>query len=156
MALFDALIKPTLDSVTAIIQQFHLSPEEKAKAEQAIQAAKVQAQAAADDYEVKLNDIAGQNIRAEASSQDKFTERARPSFLYVVISVFAFNYIGIPFAQLFGSKVQPIVLPGDLLTLFGVCITGYVFSRSAEKVASLPGDSQINVLGVKIGNKSNG
>lgn len=154
MPVFDALIKPALDSVTTLIGQFHLSPEDKAKAEQAIAAANAQAQQAALDYDAKLNDIAGQNIRAEAQSGDKFTARARPAFMYVIIAVFAFNYIFIPFAQIFGSKVQPTTLPTDLLTLFGICVSGYAFSRTAEKIAAMPGDSQISVLGLKVGNKN--
>ena len=154
MPLFDALIKPALDSVTALISQFHLSPEDQLKAQQAVAAAAQQAQVAAMDYDAKLNDIAGQNIRAETSSEDKFTSRARPSFMYVVIAVLAFNYIGLPLAMVFGSTVQPINLPADLLTLFGFCVGGYAASRTVEKVTSLPGDSQISVMGLKIGNKS--
>ena len=74
-------------------------------------------------------------------------------FLYVIVAIFAVDYIVLPLAQLFGSHVQPVALPGDLLTLFGVGLTGYGISRTCEKVAALPGDSEISVLGVKIGNK---
>lgn len=154
MALFDSLVKPALDSVTTLIQQFHLSPEQAQQAQQAMADAAAKAQQAALDYDAKLNDIAGQNIRAEAASGDKFTERARPSFMYLVMGVLAFNYIVLPAAQIFGSKVQPFALPPDLLTLFGVCVSGYAMSRTVEKVASLPGDSQMSVLGMKIGNKN--
>ncbi len=159
--LFDSLVKPALDSVNDLIGQFHMSPEDKAKATQAIADASAKAQQTAADYDIQLNSIAGQNIRADASSGDKFTARARPSFMYVIILVLAFNYIGLPIAQIFGSHVAPIQLPGDLLTLFGVCVTGYVMSRTAEKaissserIAAMPGDSQISVLGLKMGNKS--
>lgn len=148
------LVGQAFDGLTKIIGEFHMSPEEKVAAQQAIADAQAKAVAAAQDYEVQLNTIAGQNIRADASSGDKFTQRARPTFMYVIIAVLAFNYIGLPFMQVFGSKVLPIVLPGDLLTLFGVCVTGYVMSRSAEKIAALPGDSQVSVLGMKAGNKS--
>jgi hypothetical protein len=152
--IFDALIKPTLDSVTGLISQFHLSPEQEAQARQALADEAQRAQAAAADYDVKLNQIGSDNIKADAATGDKFTQRARPSFLYVIIAVFAWNYIGIPFAQIFGSHVQPITLPADLLTLFGVAICGYSFSRTAEKIAAMPGDSQISMLGIKIGQKS--
>lgn len=154
MALWDELVKPALDSVTALIGQFHMSPEEKVQAQQAIADASQKAEQASRDYEVQLNTIASQNIRADATNGDKYTERARPTFMYVIIAVFAFNYIGLPIAQIFGSKIGPIVLPADLLTLFGVCVTGYVFSRTAEKVSAMPGDSQVSVLGMKVGNKS--
>lgn len=152
--LFDSLVKPALDSVNDLISQFHMDPSDKAKAQQAIADASAKAQQAAADYDVQMNAIASSNIRADDATGDKFTSRARPSFMYVIICVFAFNYIGLPLAEIFGSHVQPITLPADLLTLFGVCVTGYVMSRTAEKVASLTGDSQINVLGIKVGNKS--
>lgn len=154
MALFDSLIKPALDSLTTLIEQFHMSPEDKAKAQQAIADAAAKAQADAINYDIQLNTIASQNIQAEAKTGDKFTERARPSFMYVIIAVFAFNYIVIPLAEIFGSKIQPVSLPTDLLTLFGVSISGYAFSRTAEKIAALPGDSHISVLGMKVGNKN--
>jgi hypothetical protein len=154
MALFDSLIKPALDSINDLIGQFHLSPEDAAKAKQAIADASAKAQQTALDYDVQLNTIAGENIRADASNGDKYTARARPSFLYVVIFILAFNYIGIPLAQIAGTHVAPIVLPSDLLALFGIAMTGYSMSRTVEKIAALPGDSQISVLGMKIGNKS--
>ena len=153
MALFDTIIKPALDSVNTLIEQFHLSPEDKAKAQQAIADAAAKAQQSANDYEVQLNTIAGQNIRADAQNGDKFTQRARPLFMYMIEAILGFNYIGVPIAQIFGSKVAPISLPTDLLTLFGICVTGYVFARSVDKTIATPGDSQVNILGMKFGNK---
>lgn len=147
-------IGPVFDGLSKVIGEFHMSPEEKAAAQQAISDAQAKAIQAAQDANIQLNAIASQNIRADATSGDKYTERARPTFMYVIIAVFAFNYIGLPIAQIFGSKVLPIVLPGDLLTLFGVCVTGYVMSRTAEKISAMPGDSQVSVLGMKAGNKS--
>src|SRR5690349_11377350 len=102
MALFDSLIKPALDSVTNLINQFHLSPEDKAKAEQAIRDAQEKARNDALEYDAKLNDIAGQNIRADAQNGDKFTSRARPMFMYIIEAILAANYILIPVAKLFG------------------------------------------------------
>jgi Holin of 3TMs, for gene-transfer release len=153
MPIFSELLKPALDSVTGLVSEFHMSPEDKAKFAQAAADAAAKAQQASVDYDAKLNDIAGQNIRADSTSGDKYTERARPSFMYLVMAVLAFNYIGLPCAQVFGSHVEPIALPADLLALFGVCVTGYSFMRTAEKVAGLPGDSQMSVLGMKVGNK---
>lgn len=153
MPIFDSVVKPVLDSVTNVIGEFHLSPEDKLKFEQAKSELAQRAAESAANYDCKLNDIAGQNIRADAMSGDKFTERARPSFLYVIIAVLAANYILIPLSSVFGCKAQPVALPTDLLTLFGVAICGYGFSRTAEKVAALPGHSEVSVLGLKIGNK---
>ena len=154
MPIFDSLVSPLLTATQGIISEFHLSPEQAVEAQQKLAAAAQQAQKDANDYDAQLNETAAKNIQAEESSNDKYTERARPTFMYIIEAIFVFNFIFLPIAQIFGSKVQPIALPGDLLTLFGICITGYVFARSAEKVAAMPGDSQINVLGMKVGNKS--
>jgi len=153
-ALFDQILKPALDSVTNIIGEFHESPEDKAKAQLALVQASNQLQIAAMEYDAKLNEDASANIRADASSNDKYTMRARPTFMYIVEAILVFNYIGIPLAMLFGAKMQPILLPSDLLMLFGVCVSGYAISRTVEKALALPGDSQLSFLGLKVGNKS--
>jgi Holin of 3TMs, for gene-transfer release len=111
----------------------------------------------------QLNATAGQNIRADAQSQDKFTQRARPLFMYIVEAILAFNYIGIPLgkvaARMFagaaaGAGLDPIVLPTNLLTLFGFCVCGYVGARSIDKALELPGDSSVNILGASFKNNS--
>jgi len=64
-------------------------------------------------------------------------------------------YGGDGLARVNGRVVlAPFVLPTDLLTLFGVCVTGYVFARTADKTAALPGDSKVSILGMTVGNKS--
>jgi holin (3TMs family) len=154
MPLFDSLISPALDGASKIISQFHLSPEDKVKAEQAMAELRLQSKQQANDQEVKLNDIAGQNIRSDAQSQDKFTQRARPLFMYIIEAILTFNFIGIPIAKMFGLHAEVIVLPADLLVLFGVCVTGYVFNRSAEKIAAMPGSSTFSFLGMTASNDS--
>ena len=84
---------------------------------------------------------------------DRYAACARPTFLYVIVAILAVDYIVLPLAKLFGSHVEPVALPADLLTLFGVGLTGYSLSRTAEKVAALPGESEVSILGLKVGNK---
>jgi hypothetical protein len=149
MAIFDQLISPLLTSAQALISEFHLSPEDKVKAEQWTADQAQVAQKQANDYEIQLNTIAGQNIRADAASGDKFTQRARPWFMYIIEFILAFNYIAVPaYEMVTGKALVPVALPADLLTLFGVCVTGYVFNRTAEKIAAMPGDSSVNMLGI--------
>jgi hypothetical protein len=155
MALFDQILSPLLDQATKIISEFHASPEEKQAAIEKMEQLRQQSVDSSRNYEVQLNTIAGQNIRADAESQDRFTQRARPLFMYIIEFILAFNYIGTPiYAMVTGKSLAPVQLPADLLTLFGVCVTGYVFARTAEKVSGMSGDSEINVLGMKIANKS--
>lgn len=147
-----ALIGPSFDAISKIISEFHLAPDEKIKLQQAQEELRQNIAKQADDFEVQLNETASKNITADANSKDMFTERARPMFMYLVEAILGMNYLFIPFCAIFGSKLQPFPLPGDLLVLFGTCITGYVFSRSVDKALALPGNTQINVLGMKMAN----
>src|SRR5258708_39310282 len=81
-------------------------------------------------------------ILAEACSPDKWTSRARPSFLYVMYSMIL---ISMPFAVLWAF--QPVVadrmatglnrwltaLPDGLWQLFGLGYVGYTGGRAFEK-----------------------
>jgi hypothetical protein len=153
MDLFTGSIGPAFDGVSKLIDQFHMSPEEKAQLQQQIADAQEKARQASRDYDVKLNDIAGQNIRAEETSGDKFTIRARPAVIWMGNLLIFWNYALVP---VFGHRwtLTPASLPDAFWWTWGTVVTGYVFSRSAEKISQMPGDSQISVLGMKIGNKS--
>ena len=153
MAIFDDLVKPALDSVNDLIAQFHMSPEEKAAATQAINDAAQKAQSAANDYDSKLNDIAGQNIRTEEGSTDKFTTRARPAVIWMGNLLIMWNWGVVPVIGVHWH-LTPAPIPDSFWWTWGTVVTGYVFSRSAEKIAQLPGDSQISLPFLKIANKN--
>lgn len=156
MSLFDSLIKPALDSVTSLVEQFHLSPEDKQKAVQAMAQIKQDAENAANQQEIQLNQIAGANIQSEAKTGDKFTERARPAFLWLVYFILIFNYFLLPVVQFAAHKtLAPINLPDQLWFLFSSGYLGYVVARSADKHQSLPGESSIALpFGIKLNNNT--
>lgn len=79
---------------------------------------------------------------AEASSQDKWTSRARPSFMYVMyVMILACIPMGIVYAVnptmagniTIGVKAWLTAIPDSLWALMGVGYTGYVASRSYDK-----------------------
>lgn len=82
-------------------------------------------------------------IVADSQSSDPWTSRARPSFLYVVYILLLWS---LPMGVLFvfnpeaamsfttGFKLWLEAIPENVLTLFGVVMTGYVAGRSWEKV----------------------
>ncbi len=147
-----------LDGVSKIIAQFKMSPEDKANLQlQLTQNADAFA-SAEDDYNAKLNDIAGQNIRAEEQSGDKYTMRARPSVIWVGLYVIVWNYCGPLFIVekfITHTPIAPIDLPSFFWETWGAIALGYVAMRSADKLLGLPGDSQIKLpFGVQIGNRS--
>lgn len=150
----DVLGSSLLDSVKGIIAEFHMSPEDKAKLQAQLDAEKEQFALAENDYNMKLNDIAGQNIRAEEQSGDKFTMRARPAVIWVGLLMFFWNYCFVPTAAMHWH-IPALPIPDTFSEIWGVVVTGYVFSRTADKLMALPGDSQIKLpFGVQISNNS--
>ena len=147
-----------LDGVSKVINSIRgKNPEDAAKLEalkQQYQAEFLQAQTelakATMDENVRLNDIAGQNIRAEQGS--KYTAWARPSVIYAWIAVIIYNYI---ISGLIGK--QPIVMPDMFWEVSGIVITGYVFTRTGQEIASKvlggQGGSMQLPLGVKMDSK---
>jgi hypothetical protein len=81
-------------------------------------------------------------ILAEAGSADKWTSRARPSFLYVMyfilmLCVFG-GVLGIWYpqeTQMAAKNINALLkaLPEDLYTLFGLGYLGYTGARSFDK-----------------------
>jgi hypothetical protein len=157
---FGAVFKTILggdpvEGVTKLINQFKESPEQKIDEEKFLAELQAQRDQIAAARDQALDDIAGQNIRAETTSADKYTARARPTFLYIIEAVLGFNYILLPAMQFsMGRGVAPILLPSDLLWLFGACVLGYTGARSLDKFMSLPGESKIDLPLVKMSNVS--
>jgi hypothetical protein len=82
---------------------------------------------------------------AEANSEDKWTSRARPSFMYVMyVLMLACIPMGLVFAlaphtgEAIATGMQRwlAAIPESMWTLFGVCFSGYTLSRGVEKVVS--------------------
>jgi hypothetical protein len=119
------------------IGMFKLSPEKKAELqalvdqhefELKIKQAELEAKLA--EYQAREIEAASANIRAEAASGDKYTSRARPSFIYVMLAIFIANYMAFP---LLGRDV--LSFPESLFWLFGSCMLGYTGARTWEKFA---------------------
>lgn len=128
-----------LSQVKGLIDEFHTSPEIKAQLQAAVDANQTQIQLAQIALESKLQDTlareteaASANIRAEAASGDKFTSRARPSVIYVVLVILSANYIVFP---LVGKTA--LAFPDALFWLFGSVVLGYTGARSWDKFTIL-------------------
>lgn len=81
-------------------------------------------------------------IVAEAQSQDPWTSRARPTFLYLIYAVIAFCFLGgvlglwwhdavIHVADTINALLRAV--PDQLWNLFGVGYLGYTGARSLDK-----------------------
>ena len=127
--------------VKDVVGTFKLTPEAKAEIDKQIEEHAFELAKLDREYETKLLDVqareieaAGANIRAEAQSGDKYTSRARPTFLYIIETILACNYILFP---LIGRPA--LDLPEAAFWLFGSCMLGYSGARSWEKVIGMKG-----------------
>ena len=128
-----------LQTVKGLVDSFHTSPELKAQMQAAIdenqtqiQLAQIALESKAQDTLARETEAAGANIRAEAASGDKYTSRARPSVIYVVLVILSANYIVFP---LVGKTA--LVFPDALFWLFGSVVLGYTGARSWDKFTLL-------------------
>lgn len=119
-----------------VVGTFKADPNKTLEFQQAIDANKTAISAKQLELEEKLQDelaaevnAASANIRADAASGDKYTSRARPSFIYVMLAVLLFNYVALPLMH-----IEPRMLPDGLYWLFGSCMLGYTGARTWEKL----------------------
>lgn len=137
MPLLDTILGGNLGQLFKdVVGTFHLDPEKKAEFQAAVdanQAALAQKQldleAVAQQTLAREVEAASANIRAEASSGDKYTSRARPSFIYVMLGILLANYVIFPVVG-----HTPLQFPDALFWLFGSCMLGYTGARTWEKV----------------------
>jgi hypothetical protein len=129
------------DVFSKVVGTFKLSPDKAAELQSLrethaadIAKLQMQMQMAAQDALTQEIQAAGQNIRAEATNGDKFTSRARPTFLYVGNTIILCNYLIFPLMHR-----EPVPFPEPLFWLFGSVMLGYVGARSWEKISGMKG-----------------
>lgn len=132
MALLDALIGPLASIIDKII------PDKEARAKAKLELLKLEGAQEMQMVEARL-----QAIVAEANSQDPWTSRARPSFLYVMYAMIlwalpmgvlaAFNP-GAARDIASGMNAYLGGLPEPLYALFGTGYLGYTAARQWGKV----------------------
>jgi len=132
------LVGTPFKSIGDLIEEFHLSPEDKAKLQQAAQELEVRREEIEAAREEALAQIQSQNITAETKSEDPYVRRARPTFLYVVIAAMAYSLIVAPTINACLHKgLVAMQIPDAYLELFGVAFLGYTGARTWEKTKGL-------------------
>jgi hypothetical protein len=153
--LFGSGVSSIGDVFTKVVGAFKLSPDKQAELTEL--AASNSEKLAELDREIQQNAMkyeadavasASANIRAEEGSGDKYTARARPTFIYFMLLIFAANYILFPLLN-----KAPLQFPDSLFWLFGSCMLGYTAARSWEKVLGMPGESSVSIGPLKTSNK---
>ncbi len=120
--------------IASIIDQFHLSPEQKAAITQQTAQLEMQREQIEAARDQALADVQGQNIRAETTSTDAYVRRARPTFLYCMILAIFYSLVIVPTASALGGHgFVALDIPASYLQLFGVGFLGYTGARTWEK-----------------------
>lgn len=132
------LIGPIADLLNKGIDRIFPDPEQKARAQ--LELIKLNQEGEFKEVEQQLS-----AILAEAKSQDPWTSRARPSFLYVFYFILLFLIIIAPAFGVFypGQMEQFFInvqagfkaIPEELWWTFGAGYLGYAGFRSREKTA---------------------
>lgn len=129
--MLQALIPAAMSIIDKVI------PDQKAKAEAQTKLIELQQKGELDAINSQLSAII-----AEANSQDAWTSRARPSFLYVIY-IMILSAIPMGFLFAFKPEIANAVttgvqqwlqaIPDELYTLFGIGYLGYTGARSWDK-----------------------
>lgn len=137
MPLLDSILGGNvLGFVNNLIGQFHLSPEDKAKLQAAIDANQTAIQLAQIDLEKNAQqavstetDEAIKAYAAEQTTDDGYTKHWRPTFGYMVTLLLFWNYAIVP---LFGRT--PVAIPDRLFEMFGALLLVAIGGRTFEKI----------------------
>lgn len=134
----DPLLSGILGIGNTLINKLIPDPAQKAAAQ--LQLLQLQQQGELDEIKLQLSAII-----AEAQSNDPWTSRARPSFLYVMYLMILFAFpMGVLFltdparaqGMIDGVHLWLSAIPEQMWTLFGIGYLGYTGARTWEKVKS--------------------
>lgn len=132
--LFAGGLAGVLDGARKIVDEFHLSGEEKNQFMLQMEALLQQR-----DKEIERtirSELKAKSdiVVAELSQGDNYTKRARPTLIYFGMALIFFNYCLVPLAQTFtGATIAPFELPGEFWLAWGGAVSVYALGRSAEK-----------------------
>ena len=127
---------PIFDIGSKLIDKLFPDPTKKAEAQ--LELLKLQQQGELQELQTQLS-----VILAEAQSSDKWTSRARPSFLYVCYFLIL---LGVPIGLVAvispatslaiaeGFKAWLLAIPSDIISLMKFVMLGYIGGRTIEKV----------------------
>jgi hypothetical protein len=131
-----------------LIDKFIPDPVAKAQASAHLLDVQAQLQEAQIEQQNKIIEATSANIQS-----DHYMGRVRATFCYMIIALIAWNYAICRFFH----QVS-IEIPATIFGMFTVIMLGFIGIPAGvemvKQVMGMPGDSQVSVMGVKVGNKS--
>lgn len=143
-----------IGSLVSKAMDFIPDPAKKLELQQ--HAMDLQAQAS----EQELSAMTQQVVAAQkASASDTSLWQVRAFYCYTMCAILVFNLVIVPLLHAFGHlDIAPLMLPTNLLAVFAIIMVGLTGVptgfQAIQNIMQMPGESQISVLGVKVGNKS--
>ncbi len=146
MSAIAEIAKPLIDLIP--------DPQKKLEAQLHVSDQSYQLALAQLDQQNKILTAASANIQADPHSSG-----ARAYYCYGVTTLILANYGLIPlFDGMLKWHLAPFQIPSNVLWIFATIMLGFVgvpsVMETLKTVMGMPGESQVNVLGMKMGNKS--
>lgn len=130
--LVTGFVKDIIGPAERIIDELHVSKEEKIKA-------KTELAKATEGVTLKMFDFLTEQLKAQKEiimtelKGTKFQSSWRPLLMYLIIAILFNNYLFAPYLKAFGLVGTPVLhLPDKLWNLLTVGLGGYVVGRSGE------------------------
>jgi Holin of 3TMs, for gene-transfer release len=134
-AIFSTGFKGVLDGVSGILDHFIADPEEKLKAQ-------LQLTQMGNDLQLAVlntdRDVAVQQasvVIAEAKSDSWLAANWRPITMLTFVFIIVWNFMVVPLLSAAFASVKIVDIPPDMWHLLSAGLQGYIYSRSAEKIA---------------------
>ncbi len=130
-------ISSIINEVGCIVDQFHLSTEEKEKL-------KLESQSLLMTYKTIMEKVLTDELNArervlvaELKQEDKYTKRARPTVVYAGLILIGINYCLVPIiSKIIGADIIPIELPSEFWLGWSGIVTSWSIGRTFEKRGS--------------------
>ena len=132
--LFSGSVGDLVKSVGSVVDDFHMSGEEK-------QRLKMEMQQLIQRRESEIEETIRSELKAkervlvaELQQGDNYTKRARPTVVYAGLVFIFFNYVLVPTIQsLTGATIQSFELPVEFWAAWGGIVATWTIGRTAEK-----------------------
>lgn len=130
------VVKTIISPVENIIDELHVSDEEKGKI-------KLQLQEAENSLTERMAGLVSEEIESqkeilvrEITQGSKLTRSWRPALMIVCMALLFNRFLVVPYLHSFGAvaDISTFDFPGEIKVWIGVALTGYTGLRSAEKI----------------------
>ena len=132
--IFSGGVGTLVEQVGGVVDQFHLSGEEKQKFKLELEAL-LQKRDSDIEETIRAELQAKERVLvAELTQGDNYTKRARPTVVYAGLGFIFFNFCLVPvLAKLFGADMEPLELPTEFWYGWAGIVGTWSIGRTMEK-----------------------